>query len=133
MAGPQHVHTAGNAVPPLDDELAGLLDDLAAVQDPGADQLIAGLRYMALNRYTTDQSQTRIAWLAGGADGTNFITAIGRVIARLSDSDTNPALRTLPLDQQKDAARAGHVAYMALSDPEIHQTASETAAAIDGI
>lgn len=133
MAGPQQVHTAGNAIPPLDDDLAGLLDDLAAVQDPGIDQLIDGLRYLALSRYTADRTQTLIATLAGGADGTNLVTAIGRTIARLADSDTNPALRTLPLDQQKNAALAGENAYRALADEDLHQTASETCAAIDGI
>lgn len=133
MAGPQQVHTAGNAVPPLDDELEWLLEDLAAVQDPGIDQILSGLRYLALNRHTADRTQTLIATLAGGADGTNVVTAIGRVIARLSDSDTNPALRGLPLDQQKNAQLAGENAYRALADEDLHQTASETSAAICGI
>lgn len=127
------VHTAGNAVPPLDDELEGLLEDLAAVHDPAADQMIAGLRLMALNRYSVDQSQTRIAWLGGGSDGTNFVTALARVVARLADSDTNPALRELPLEQQKNAARAGELAYLAFSDPDLHETAAEACGAIDGI
>lgn len=132
MNGPNGIHTVGNAVPPLDDELAGLFDDLAAVHDAGVDQILAGLRLIALARHTADRTQTLIATLAGGADGTNVLTAIGRVIARLADADTNPALRTLPLDQQKNAQLAGeHTAY-ALSDPDLHQYASETAAAIDG-
>lgn len=128
-----HVHTADNAVPPLDDELAWLLEDLAAVQDDAIDQILSGLRLLALKRHTADRTQTLIATLAGGADGTNVVTAIGRVIARLADADTNPALRTLPLDQQKTATRAGQLACLALADPDLHQTASETCAAIDGI
>ncbi|MEU5322982.1 hypothetical protein AB0G67_40460 [Streptomyces sp. NPDC021056] len=126
------VHTADNAIPPLDGELAGLLEDLADVQDPGINQILSGLRYLALTRYTADQSQTRIAALAGGSDGTNVITAIGRLLARLADANSNPALRTIPLEQQKNARLAGQLACMALSDPDLAQTASETSAAITG-
>lgn len=132
MNHPGGVHTADNAVPPLDDELEGLLEDLAAVHDPGVDLILAGLRYLALNRYSADQSQTRIAWLAGGSDGTNLLTAIGRTIARLADADTNPCLRTLPLDTQKNARQHGQNTAYWLADPDLHQTASETCAAITG-
>ena len=135
MTGPQHVHTADNAIPPLDDDLASLLDDLAAVQDPGIDQILSGLRYIALNRNTADHSQNVAHTLAGGEDGAgrNVITAIGRVLLRLSDADTNPSLRHLTLEQQKTARLAGEIAFRALADPYLHQYASETAAAIDGI
>ncbi|MBJ6623507.1 hypothetical protein [Streptomyces sp. DHE17-7] len=130
MAG--HVHTAANAVPPLDDtELGGLLDDLAGIH-PGIDLIRDGLRLLALDRHTTDKTQTLIATLAGASDGTNTVSAIGLLIARLADPDTNPALRTLPLGQQKNAQIAGQAACFALTDPDLHQTASETSAAIDG-
>lgn len=132
MTNPAGVHTADDQMPPLGDDLQDLFDDLAAVQDPGADQMLAGLRYMALNRYTTDETQTRIAWAGGGADGTNFLTLLGKVIARLADADTNPALRSLPLEQQKNARREGQNAAYWLADPDLHQTASDTCAAIDG-
>ncbi|MGV9278080.1 hypothetical protein [Streptomyces griseosporeus] len=132
MNGPHGVHTADNAIPPLDDELANLLDDLAAIHDPGIDQIISGLLYIALSRHTTDHSQNLIHTLAGGMDGQNTVTAIGLVIARLSDPDTNPSLRTLPLEQQKNARLAGADAAYWLADPDLHQTASETAAAITG-
>lgn len=133
MAHSGGVHTADNQVPPLNDELEGLFEDLAAVHDAGVDQILAGLRLIALSRHTVDRTQTLIAVLAGGADGLNLVTAIGEVVTRLSDSDTNPALRTLPIDQQKNAQRAGELAHLALSDPELHQTAAETCGAIDGI
>lgn len=133
MNTPHQVHTAGNAVPPLDDELAGLLDDLACVQDVGIDQILSGLRHIALARHTVDHSQTLIAVLAGGSSSLNLLTAIGQVIARLADPDSNPALRTLPLEQQKTARREGQNTAYALADPDLHQTASETCAAIDGI
>lgn len=133
MAGPQHVHTDGNAIPALDDEMAGLFDDLASVQDAGIDQILAGLRLIALARHTADHTQTLIATLAGGSDATNVTALIGQVIARLANADQNPALRHLPLEQQKTARHHGELAHYALADPDLHQTAAETAAAIDGI
>ena len=132
MTVPGGLHTEHDSVPGLDEDLAALFEELAAVQDPGINQILAGLRYIALTRYTADQSQTRIAALAGGSDGTNVITAIGRVLARLADANSNPALRTIPLEQQKNARLAGELACMALADPDLHQTASETCAAITG-
>ena len=131
MAGPHEVHTDGNAVPPLDNELAGLLDDLAGVH-PGIDLIRDGLRLIALDRHTVDMTQTLVAVLAGGSGGLNLVNAIGQLIARLADADSNPALRTLPLEQQKQARREGQNAAYWLADPELHQTASETSAAIDG-
>jgi hypothetical protein len=133
MNHPGGVHTADNQIPPLDDELAGLFDDLACVRDVGIDQILSGLRHIALARHSIDHSQTLTATLAGGVDGTNIVTAIGHIIARLADAESNPALRTLPLEQQKTARLAGEHAFRALADPDLHQTASETCAAIDGV
>lgn len=127
------VHTEANAVPPLDDELEGLLEDLAAVHDEGMDLLIAAARHIALARRSIDKSQTMIAALGGGADGTNYATVLGHLMARLSNSETNPSLRTLPLERQKEARLAGEIAFRAFADPDLHQTASETSAAIDGV
>ncbi|MFE0207017.1 hypothetical protein [Streptomyces sp. NPDC058985] len=127
-----HVHTADNAVPALDHDLAGLLEDLATVQDAGIDQILAGIRLLALSRHTADRTQTLIATLAGASDGTNVISAIGLLIARLADAESNPGLRGLPLDRQKEARLAGERACYALTDPKLHQTASDTSAAIDG-
>lgn len=132
MNGPHGVHTAGNQVPALDDELAGLLEDFADVQDPGVDQIIAGLRLIALSRHSIDRTQTLVAVLAGGADGTNLVAAIGKVIARLANPDTNPALRTLELHQQKTAQLHGETTAFVLAHPDLTQFASDTSAAIDG-
>lgn len=127
------VHTAANAVPPLEGtELGGLLEDLAGF-DAGIDLIRDGLRLIATSRHTIDQTQTLIAVLAGGEGGLNLINTIGALIERLADSDTNPALRHLPLEQQKAARREGHNTAYQLADPDLHQTASETSAAIDGI
>lgn len=126
------VHTADNAIPPLDAELAGLLEDLSAVNDPGIEQILSGLRLIALSRHSIDRTQTLIAVLAGGSDGLNVVTAIGQLIARLADANSNPALNRLEPEQRKNAHREGANTAYALSDPDLHQTASETCAAITG-
>lgn len=128
----QYVHTADNAVPPLDDELAGLLEDLDGIH-AGIDLIRDGIRLLALDRHTIDRTQTVIAGLAGAADATNLVAAIGLLIARLTNPDSNPCLRTLPLEQQKKTLRAGQLTQLALTDPDLHQPAAEVCGAIDRI
>jgi hypothetical protein len=100
-----NIHTAADAVPSLDgSELGGVLEDLAGFH-PGIDLIRDGLRLIALDRLTVSQTQTLIAVLAGGSDGLNLVAAIGHLVARLADADSNPALRALPIDQQKTARR----------------------------
>ena len=131
MARPNSVHTAGNAVPPLDGtELGGVLEDLEGFH-PGIDLIRDGIRLIATDRLTTDQTQTLCATLAG-ANGVDALTAIGLLVARLSNADTNPALRTLPFEQQKAAALHGERLVFDLADDHLHQHASEAAAAITG-
>ncbi|MFI2620365.1 hypothetical protein [Streptomyces sp. NPDC018584] len=126
------LHTAGNAVPNVDDtELGELLADLRGVH-AGVDLVLDGLRLIAHDRHSIDRTQTLCAALAGNAD-CDLITAIAYTVQRLADADTNPCLRALPLEQQKTARLAGEQAAYALTDPDLHQYASETAAAIDGI
>ncbi|MFJ9988535.1 hypothetical protein ACIQUD_31760 [Streptomyces globisporus] len=124
------VHTAGNAVPPLDTDLAGALEDLAGVHE-GIDLIRDGIRLLALDRHTSDTTQTLLATLAGSA-GADVVTAIAHLVARLANADHNPALRTLPLDVQKTAQRHGEQAAFHLNDPDLHQPASEASAAITG-
>ncbi|MEU8101772.1 hypothetical protein [Streptomyces rubiginosohelvolus] len=124
------VHTAGNAVPPLDPDLAGALDDLTGIH-PGVDLIRDGIRHLALDRHTTDTTQTLLATLAGSA-GADVITAVAHLVARLANADHNPALRHLPLDVQKQARRHGEQAAFHLTDPDLHQPASEASAAITG-
>lgn len=112
MAGQQgtHVHTADNAVPPLNDDLAGLLEDLRGFH-PGIDQICDGVRLLALDRLSIPQTQTALTVLAGSTDepGQQIDVAalIGALIARLLNSAENPALRTLPAHVQAAAAEAG--------------------------
>lgn len=130
-AAPHHVHTEGNAVPPLDEQLADLIDGLRGT-NPGLDQIADGLQHLALQRHTTDQTQTTIARLAGNADD-DAIAVIGHLIARLTNADSNPGLRTLPLDLQKKTQHEGEDALFALTDRHIHQPAAEAAGSIDGL
>lgn len=130
---PHHVHTAGNAVPPVDGtDLGDLLEGLAGVH-PGIDLIRDGLRLLAHDRLTVDQTQTLCAALAGSADGTDLITAVGLLVARLTDADSNPALRTLPFDRQKTTQLHGENLVHHLAHDDLHHHASEAAAAIDGI
>lgn len=124
------VHTAGNAVPPLDPDLAGTLDDLTGIH-AGIDLIRDGISLLALTRHTADETQTLLATLAGSA-GADVITAVGHLVARLANADHNPALRTLPLDAQKTAQRHGEQAAFHLTDPDLHQPASEASAVITG-
>ncbi|MFF2864531.1 hypothetical protein ACFVSX_32205 [Streptomyces rubiginosohelvolus] len=124
------VHTAGNAVPPLDTDLAGALDDLAGIH-PGIDLICDGFRHLALDRHTPDTTQTLLATLAGSA-GADVITVVAHLVARLANADLNPALRSLPLDTQKEAQRHGEQAAFHLNDPALHQPASEASASVTG-
>lgn len=124
------VHTAGNAVPPLDPDLAGALDDLAGIH-AGIDLIRDGIRLLALTRHTADGTQTLLATLAGSA-GADVITAVGHLVARLANADLNPALHGLPLDTQKTTRLRGEQAAHHLLDTRLHQPASEASAAITG-
>lgn len=99
-----HVHTADGAVPPLDAEHAGLEEDLQGI-DPGVDQILAGLRYIALSTHTRDETQTLLASLAGSADGTDVLTLLSTTVARLMNPELNPCLRDLDPDVQKNLRR----------------------------
>jgi hypothetical protein len=115
-----HVHTADNAVPPLNDDLAGVLDDLVGFH-PGLDLIADGVRLLALDRLTIQQTQTVVTMLAGSTDPAgqqiDVSALIAALVARLLNADENPALRTLPADTQDQARTAGadfadHDAYI---------------------
>jgi len=98
-----YVHTADNAVPPLDEEHAGLDDDLSGVH-AGVDLIRDGLRLISLERLTCDQTQTLLGTLAGG-DGTDVLGLLTATVARLLRAETNPCLRELDADTQNNLAR----------------------------
>jgi hypothetical protein len=129
-ARPHDVHTAGNAVPPVDGTTLGdVLDDLEGFH-PGIDLIRDGIRLLATDRHTAEKTQSLCAALAGAKD-VDVLTAIGLLVARLASADSNPALRTLPFEQQKIAALHGERLVFDLADDDLHQHASEAAAAID--
>lgn len=130
MSGP-HPSTTSTAVPPLDPELLGLIEDLAGIH-PALDLIREAALLLAHSTLDTDKTQTVIAALAGGADGTNTLNLIGQIIARLTNPDTNPALRTLPDTQQKLTQQHGQTTAFVLNHPDLAQFASETSAAITG-
>jgi len=132
MTSTNGVHTADHAIPPLDAELEGLFEDLAAIQDPGIDQILSGLRLILLSQHSVDRTQTLIAGLAGAGDGTHAVAVIGAVIARLATASTNPSLLALEPGQQKLAQLHGETTAYALARPSLAQFASDTCAAIDG-
>jgi hypothetical protein len=126
----RHVHVASNAVPPLDDELAGLLDDVADAHHPGIDLICDGIRLLALDRLTVEQTQLLVVTLAGGADGTDVLTAIGLLVARLTNADSNPCLRGLGKEARKTTQLHGERVHEALADPDLHQHASNASGSI---
>lgn len=124
------VHTAANAVPPLDGtELGGVLDYLAGVH-AGIDLIRDGIRLLALDRLTAEQTQLLVVTLAGGTDGTDVLTAIGLLVARLTNPDSNPALRALDLTAQKTTQLHGELLVHHLGDPDLHQHAANASGAI---
>lgn len=122
-------HAAANAVPALDGtELAGVLEDLAGIH-AGIDLIRDGLRLLAVDRLNVDLTQTVLAALCGSPDGTDVEGAIGLLEARLTNPTTNPCLRSLPDDQQKEAQRHGENTAHLLTDP-YHPARETTAEAI---
>jgi hypothetical protein len=124
------VHTELDSVPPLDDDLEEHMEALRGI-DEGLDLALDGLRHVLLARHDQDRTQTLVAAL-GGWEKRNLVALTGRIIARLADPDTNPALRTLPLEQQKLARQAGADTAHWLGHPSLTTTASDTSAAITG-
>jgi hypothetical protein len=124
-----NVHTAANAVPALDDAFEAALDAIRGIH-PGLDLIADGLRLLALDRLSLDTTQTVTVALAGSPDNEDALTLIVYTIARLTNPDSNPALRELDFDQQKAVQQAGERLVFDLTDHRIHQHASDASGAI---
>lgn len=129
MAGPHEVHTAANAVPPLDAEFEAALDKIRGIH-PGLDLIADGYRLLALDRLSTDPTQTVIVALAGSPDNEDALALIGYTVARLTNPDSNPALRSLDFEAQKAVQKAGERLVFDLADHRVHQHASNASGAI---
>jgi hypothetical protein len=126
-----HVHTEGNQVPSVEGtDLGRVLAGLDGIH-AGIDLIRDGIRLLAHDRLDLDTTQVLLTTLAGSPDGTDVLAAIGRLIARLASADTNPAIRTLPLDQQKEAAHQGWLTAHNLTDPDHRNTTALATAALD--
>ncbi|MFJ9799852.1 hypothetical protein [Streptomyces sp. NPDC101145] len=125
------VHTADNAVPPLDEDLEDRIADLRGIH-PGVDLILDGARLIALDRHTLDRTQTLLSTIAGNG-GTDLLEVLAQLVRRLTDPAQNPCLRTLDPDTQKAVQRLGeqHAYETAEYTPREHP--SEAAALIDGI
>ncbi|MFF7476652.1 hypothetical protein [Streptomyces sp. NPDC008092] len=130
MSGP-YPSTDGNQVPSVDGtDLGNTLEDLNNIH-PGLDLIRDGLRLIAHDRLDVNTTQVLIAALAGSADATDVLAAVGHLVARLTNADTNPTIRHLPLDQQKHAAHQGWLTAHHLTDPDLRNSAATANHAID--
>ncbi|MET9725441.1 hypothetical protein [Streptomyces zaomyceticus] len=118
-------------VPPLDENgLGGVLDDTAGVH-AGVDMIRDGIRLLALDRLTADKTQTILSTIAG-ADA-NLLTALGLLVQRLTNPDTNPALDTLTAQTAKDVQQLGEQFACDLAELAPGDRTSEAVGLIDGI
>ncbi|MFF0009610.1 hypothetical protein ACFYQT_40150 [Streptomyces tibetensis] len=118
-------------------ELGDLLDDLTNGTNirPGIHLLAAAIRTLAEDATTgaldLPATQLASACLDGSPDGIDAVGAIGLLQAWITNPNTNPALRALPLEQQKEAQLHGELAAHALTDPDLRTAAAEANAALD--
>ncbi|MFG2359401.1 hypothetical protein [Streptomyces sp. NPDC048521] len=130
MSGP-FPSTDDNAVPNVDGtDLGDLLEDLRGIH-PGIDLMLDGARLIAHDRHNLNMTQVLVAVLAGSPDALDVTSLPGLLVERLTNPDTNPAVRSLPLDQQKDAAHQGWLTAHNLADPDLRDTTARACAALD--
>lgn len=124
------VHTADSAVPELDEEHAGLDDDLDGFHE-GVDLIRDGLRLICLTPLTRDQTQTLLATLAGRRDGTDVLGLFTATVVRLMRAETNPCLRELDADTRSNLDRMAFDFAIEMDEYAPRDYASEAAAQID--
>ncbi|MCU1617406.1 MAG: hypothetical protein JWO98_4946 [Frankiales bacterium] len=87
----------------LGGDVEGILGDLAGIS-PALDRVLDGLADLA--REATTPVATADALLALAGDGPNVVELIGRIITRLGDPYTNPAMAALPIGPSRTVQRA---------------------------
>lgn len=121
-------------VTPLDTtELGEILTDLTANPSHPAIRLIAHAFTLIAEdtSLTPNDTQVLLAELAGSPDGTDVLAALGHLIARLTNPDSNPALRTLPNDAQKNAQMEGEQTARTLTHYALRKHPSAAIAALE--
>ncbi|RSS37440.1 hypothetical protein [Streptomyces sp. WAC08241] len=117
-------------MPPLDDGLGGILDDTAGIH-PGIDLIRDGLRLLALDHLTREQTMSVLAALAGAEQ--NLADGIGHLVERLTNPTTNPALTHLDPDTAKNVQLEGERYRHETTAYGSRPRAAEAIALIDGI
>ncbi|MFF8840498.1 hypothetical protein [Streptomyces sp. NPDC015130] len=117
-------------VPALGDELDGQLEDTASIH-AGVDMIRDGIRLLALDRLTADQTQTILSTIAG-ADAT-ILGALGLLVQRLTNPDENPALDHLDAEKAKAVQVLGERFAYDLAELAPGEHTTEAAALIDGV
>ncbi|MFI0929711.1 hypothetical protein ACH4TP_38170 [Streptomyces sp. NPDC021012] len=118
-------------VPPLDEDgLGGVLEDTAGFH-PGVDMIRDGIRLLALDRLTVEDTKNVLAALAGFEQ--SVVTAIGFLVERLTNPDTNPALDVLDAETAKRVQTYGEQYRYELAEFGPRQHAAEAIGLIDGI
>lgn len=98
-------------VPPLNDDLAGLLQDLTGFDVPGLALILEGFRHLNAIPLTIRQTQTALTVLRASTDQPgqqiDIQALLLATVARLLNADENPCLRALPADVQDQARQTG--------------------------
>ncbi|MFE5828984.1 hypothetical protein ACFQ8W_01725 [Streptomyces sp. NPDC056508] len=116
---------------PLDDDgLGGILDDTAGLH-AGIDMIRDGLRLLALDRLTRDQTMSVLAALAGAEQ--NLADGLGYLVERLTNPTTNPALAGLDPDTAKNVQHLGERYRYETAEYGPQQHAANAIGLIDGI
>ncbi|HEY5835015.1 hypothetical protein [Streptomyces sp.] len=123
------MRTADAVVPPLDEEIEGLLDDLDGIH-AGVDLIRAGFRVLGLAALDRERTQTVLAAL-GGSEGADVMSLLAATIQRLTSYDANPALRGLGDDTAKDVRRIGEAVAFDTATSFPRDLVSEACARID--
>lgn len=112
----------------LDDDTAGLLDDLTGA-DTDLDAMLDAARRLLTRPRTADSTQTVVSALAGG--DASLMNLIGAAVSRLADPAANPAIASLPAERIKAAQDWAAAFTRTIADSDGQDDASEVCAALD--
>ncbi|MFB7359581.1 hypothetical protein [Streptomyces gardneri] len=126
-----HIPGEATPIPPLDEDgLGGVLDDTAGLHSD-INQIRDSIRNLALSPLTVEDTKNVLAALAGAEQ--NLVTAIGFLVERLTNPDTNPALEHLDAETAKQVQAYGEQYRYELAEFGPHQHAAQAIGLIAGI